>query len=307
MTIMHRPRHVRSAGTASAVRVAATSTVLAVLVVGAASSTQARLAPEPTLAERANLVYEMTDDITARVNLGDTSKVCAGGESVTEIDAPVRGGTGAFQHRMEPCGERAELSFPKGENGTRYLYGWSANFPADFGPTNGGGGSLIMQMSGWPALTGSMLPCKGVGHYMGVEDDGMLSYTIQRQKTPGTYNGTVAETECTKFDDLLDVKGLGGGWVDIVLEVAHSDTAEGKVNLWVKPEGQDWQQILEYSGASWFNGADVTPNLKAGVYTGDPNNVEQTVEYTTDEFRIGDAQATIADVSPDGTAPPSGQ
>ncbi|MGL5852809.1 MAG: heparin lyase I family protein [Phycicoccus sp.] len=268
----------------------------------------ARSAPDPgapvAAVERDNLVYEMTEGLTARINYGDSSKVCAGGESITEVGTPVRAGSVAFEHLMQPCGERAELSFQKLGADQRYLYSWSAHIPDDFAPLDGSGenAALIMQMSAWPDKRGSDMPCSGVGHYLEVASDGRLGYTLQRQTSP---DGPSSANTCEKFDDLFDVSTAKGGWLDIVLEIDHTAETDGVLNLWVKPEGGTWQQVLDYTGATWWSG--IEPNLKTGIYTGDPDNVADTIGYTTDEYRVGGAGATIADVSPDGTEPTAGR
>ncbi|MGL5863305.1 MAG: heparin lyase I family protein, partial [Phycicoccus sp.] len=114
------------------------------------------------------------------------------------------------------------------------------------------------------------------------------------------------ENTCQKFENLLDVSTVRGRWLDIVLDLHHTDEADGALRLWVKPEGGDWQLVLDYAGATWWETDAVDPNLKVGLYTGDPNNVATTLRYYTDEFRVGNAQATIADVSPDGSEPSVG-
>jgi hypothetical protein len=242
---------------------------------------------------RAGILEARTDDLE-RAN-AEAAKSKGGPEhnQLTLVESPRRGGAHAFKHWVDKKGERSELSLRKTDIGGTYWYGWSMLLPEDFDCS--GSPTIVMQLATWPTKRNGKFPCKANGSFIHIAPDGKLLLHLQRQ-------GDDTDMVCDKHLLLDDVRPLRGQWLDFVMHAKWTGEPDGFLHFWVKPaRAAEWQQKIAWKGRTFWNDEDRGPYFKMGLYTGDPGwkGPPHRTLYT-DEYRLGDANATFEDVAPRG-------
>lgn len=123
---------------------------------------------------------------------------------------------------------------------------------------------------------------------------GVLGYDLQHADGKG---GTV----CDQYK-IADIDDLSGKWVDFVQHAKWTGNTDGFLTLWMKVGGGGWRKVIDYHGRTWWNDEDAGPYFKMGAYTGDPGWKGATRVIYTDEYRLGDAGSTFAEVAPPAPA-----
>lgn len=237
----------------------------------------------------------------ARSFQSDRSKGGAENNRLETVADPVRAGRTAFRHTITTNGERSELAMDKTRIGGTYWYGWSLLLPTDFDLSQSH--SIVMQLATFPTPRTGKFPCGANGSYLEVGSDGRLVFVLQHQ-------GDVEDSACERFRILDDVRPLRGRWIDFVMHARWTGDPDGFMKFWVKsPDAADYEQRIDYTGRTFWNDEGDGPYFKMGIYTGNPGwkGPPQRTVYT-DEYRLGDATSSFAEVAPGGNpARPSAQ
>lgn len=202
---------------------------------------------------------------------------------------PVRSGQYSFKHWVDRCGKRAELSMKGTSIGSTYWYGWSFYLPTDWNDSDAGW-DIISQFPTYPTnrnFNGD--GCGAVGSYMLRSGD----HIEMRLQHPGS-----KDIECSYFS-LGKVSQLRGQWVDVVMQVKWTGNSDGFMKMWRKAGSGQYEQVANYSGATYWNDEGGGPYFKMGLYKGNTNYkgpAPRTIY--TDEYRLGDGNSNFQEVAP---------
>ena len=226
------------------------------------------------------------------------------------VSAPVRAGRRAMQHHLRNCDERSEIGVPHGvlKKDKEYWLGWSYFVPDNFlQPVSGEpdrsivqqmlyqasfidqrNGTTLFECNGRAKRQGISIT-KGVpGSYMTIAPSGdAYNYTIafyRGQDSAGRYL-----FGCKSFSLPLQLDR----WSDFVMNVRpSSDPEQGFVRIWL-----NGTLYVDERVALIRPGVNAMGAWKIGVYVGDPGHGERLIY--TDELRVGNADSSFAEVSPD--------
>ena len=228
---------------------------------------------------RSNIIEEITER-TVR-NPGECS-------SIESVSSPVRAGKVAYKHVIKNCGKRSEFEQRRVANGGTYWYGFSLRHERTPAVPNNKFTVLTQWfIGGRPARS---WPCGGAGHKIGYRA-GRMSFDLQHSTSGGD------AISCKQF--VLSEDPLGK-WVDVVMNAKWTSNTDGFLKLWVREAGGRWVQKINYTGRTQAV-SDRGPYFKMGAYVGGEGSGDRLVY--TDEYRLGNSNATFADVSPDGSTP----
>lgn len=281
---------------------AVTALLASIAVTGAAIVTMqaASGAPRSSPGGRTGLIFEQTFDSGSFEGLDlQEGKRCSRVEGglFRFSESPRRAGKYAMAHDISNCDERSEVEAPGTlAVGKTYWIGWSFFAPKGFfkpGPS-GKDGTLIQQMGNVGAWkdkhAGNLLTgCDGpAGSTLGINPSGQsFNYNLRYFKNRDGQGRDVFA--CKHFS----MPGGTDRWHDFVMQLTLSSTpGQGAMRLWKDGTAfVDEQVPLMRPGDERFA-------WKMGAYTGNPGNGERLVY--TDELRVGDERASLADVSPGG-------
>lgn len=200
-----------------------------------------------------------------------------------------RAGQTAFRHRIDRCGERAELEMRRTEIGRTYWYGWSMFVPLDWSDTDPGF-DIVNQFAAWPSRPGRRYPCGGVGSKISRRGSNFI-LDFQRR-------GDNVDAVCTNYT-LARVSEIRGQWTDFIVHVKWTGNNDGFFRLWMKTGSGDYIQKVNYQGATFWNDEGTGPYFKMGLYKGNSNfsGPAPRIIYT-DEYRLGDANSSFGQVAP---------
>jgi hypothetical protein len=186
--------------------------------------------------------------------------------------------------------------------GSTYWYGWSVFIPAEW-KAGDGNNAIMNQWATYPNIEGRNFreACGASGNYIDRSGD-VIKFIFQRA------DGSAApgDIECTTHK-IADIGEVSGKWMDFVMHAKWTGNTDGFLKLWVQIDGKGYQPVTgleNYVGRTWWNDEGDGPYLKMGIYTGDPDFSGPAPRYFyTDEYRLGNSNASFSDVSPDNTAP----
>jgi hypothetical protein len=83
-----------------------------------------------------------------------------------------------------------------------------------------------------------------------------------------------------------------------VRQAKWTGNKDGFFKFWLKMNDR-YEQKIYYQGLTWWNDEDDGPYFKMGAYMGEPGweGPESRTVYT-DEYRLGNEQASFEDVAP---------
>lgn len=224
---------------------------------------------------QAGIIESKTDELEPF----DKGEGSLDGGSLSEVTSPTRAGGKAFRHYIPTSGKRSELSFSRTKIGETYWLGWSLYFPENFNPerrTN-----IVSQWASYPSPRNGKFACGGNGHKLTANGNN-FEYDLQFQPN-----------ECKEFD-------LGsvpkGEWVDFVQHAKWTGNNDGFLKLWI-----NGKLVLDYKGPTWYNDEGEGLYFKMGAYKGHPGEGAD-FELFTDEYRLGDANSSMQEVSPGSTS-----
>ncbi len=247
---------------------------------------------------RENLLVEL--DMESSSLDGAYFEGCCG-HSSSFVSSPVR--AGSFAHRSElrksdpnvESSKRTEYSFfheKVGNLGDTRWFGFSYYVPSDWVDDNSGQSESVWQMH--PKMDDCSTNRNPIGALLISED--YYQYVIRtdskRCSTP--------TRQTTKSFNLGKIKK--GQWNDFVIHTKWSYGPDGFTKIWL-----NGKVVLDYKGPNHFNIERKYPFAKFGLYkwgwAENPNasKVSKRVIYQ-DEIRIGDENATYADVAPGDSA-----
>ncbi len=241
---------------------------------------------------RTNLIESVTESVSRERMENHTNKGgCFGENSV--VTAPARRGQRSFQHTVRNCAERAELAMSRTAIGATHWLGWSLYIPSDYVETSKA--NIFAQWAAYPTKRTTKFPCGGVGHKLKMKD-GWLSYDLQGSSNR---NGD-ADGFCRQFRLAIVDDRLKGRWIDFVQQAKWTGNSDGFVKLWMRVDREPYRLVVDYRGSTWWNNEDRGPYFKMGLYTGDPGWTGRSPAIVyTDEYRLGNTNATCSDVAPD--------
>ena len=226
------------------------------------------------------------------------------------VTSPVRAGRLAMQHQLRNCDERSEIGVPHGvlKADEEYWLGWSYFVPDNFlQPVPGESERSIVQQMVYQASFidqrdgTTLFECNGrakrqgilinrgvPGSYMTIAPSGdAYNYTIafyRGQDSAGRYL-----FGCKSFSLPLQLNR----WSDFVMNVRpSSDPEQGFVRIWL-----NGTLYVDERVALIRPGVNAMGAWKIGVYVGNPGHGERLIY--TDELRVGNADSSFAEVSPD--------
>jgi hypothetical protein len=203
---------------------------------------------------RAELIESCTEDIgQARGREADRSKGGPENNLLSNTQSPVRAGSTAFRHWVNSRGERSELAMRRTGIGGTYWYGWSMFLPEDF--DHRGSDTIVMQLASWPTPRNGKFPHSANGPYLKIQPDGRLIMHLQ-------HKGRDTDMVCDDFVVAEDVAGLKGKWLDFVMHARWTGDEDGRFQLWLKFDDNNYLQKVDYKGPTWWNDEDTGPYLK---------------------------------------------
>ncbi|WP_269539033.1 DUF7594 domain-containing protein [Cerasicoccus fimbriatus] len=204
--------------------------------------------------------------------------------SVSASSAQARQGTYSMRSYMQNQDKRAEIvSSRRGTVGGEHWYGWSIYLPANAGDTTQ---DIISQFHDWHSSQPSWAKDGVAPTCIVAKTNGHLQMDLKFQKIG------LNETEHDYFD-------LGAftpnAWNDIVIHVKWTHETTGFMKIWVNGVLQ-----MDYTGPTYLDyGPGNGPYFKMGNYKGVYHwSGDSPRTYYMDEYRMGDAYASYADVNP---------
>jgi hypothetical protein len=197
----------------------------------------------------------------------------------------------SLDRRSDPVSYRTEVSGPRAEVGEEYWYGFSVFLPEDY--VSDRVWEIVAQWHGVPDFeTGETWrnPVMALS-----TTGGRWSWVSRWDAKRNTFESGKRQYGGTRTYDLGPYER--GVWTDWVVHVKWSYRTDGVLEIW-----QNGRQVIDQEGPNAFNDAH-GPFFKMGLYKGwrDPNRrgdaVSRRVLYH-DEFRMGGAEASYADVAP---------
>lgn len=240
---------------------------------------------------REHIIEAVTENIQeARGQEFKGSKGGPKNNKLTNADSPVRDGKTAFKHWVSQKGERSELAMSRTEIGGIYWYGWSMYLPKEF--DHRGSNTIVMQLATWPTPRNGKFPCSANGPYMHIQANGKLVFHLQ-------HKGDKNDMVCDHYVLVKDVSPLKEKWIDFVMQAKWTGNKDGFFKFWMRAGDKSYEQKIDYKGRTWWNDEGKGPYFKMGAYMGDPGwKGPESRTVFTDEYRLGDANASFSDVAP---------
>lgn len=244
----------------------------------------------------AKIIDSVTEDIKeGHASMGDGGSSCNKLENVTTFMGntahPVRAGQRAFRHWINNCGNRSELSMKKTVIGNTYWYGWSIYIPSDWKDSSEGF-DIFAQWATYPTPRNGKFTCGANGSYM-VRNRDTLIFKFQ-------HKGDKADIQCDRYN-LVTIPEMRGKWVDFVMQANWTGDTDGFLKLWMKVGNGSYTQKVDYKGRTFWNDEGSGPYFKMGEYQGNNNAAPSPRYLYTDEYRMGDASSSFAEVAPSGS------
>jgi hypothetical protein len=156
------------------------------------------------------------------------------------------------------------------------------------------GFTIITQMGAYPSNPANGgYPCGGIGSKISVRE-GAIFLDFQ-------YSGGGNNRKCTKHR-LASVDGLENKWTDFVMHAKWTGDLDGFLKIWMRTDGGQWVQKIDYEGRTFWNNEGNGPYMKLGVYLGSSGNGYRLLYM--DEYRHGDSTSSFDEVEPGGKGGP---
>jgi len=211
---------------------------------------------------------------------------------LAEVSHPVRGGKTAFRHWIDQQGEQSELAMMQTPIDGVYWYGWSMLIPEDFDCH--GSDSIVMQLATGPASRRCESPHGTNGSYIQIQSEGQLVFRLQHQ-------GRNRDATHDEFTLAKDMSPLKGKWLDFVMHAKWTGQQGGFLKLWMKVHDNNYLQMINYQGPTWWDDEGHGPYFKMGLNMGEPGwQGPQARTLYTDEYRLGGGSSCFNEVAPCG-------